>query len=236
MKKDLINNNILFHNKFADFQANKRIDGYVNYEGYSDLKEIYSLYAKVLHLKSKNYNLLSIENINTITEGFSINQKIELNEYLIKCLISEVHLDESKKMSFELKKLKIKRSSEKIKALESPVKEFFKLILLCSSYNILSLIISLIIVLLFSTLIYSSAPLDWMALINVEFKEITTIKPINYFLNVLLYILDFEYKMVVEPINILGVLLMIFLKSIFYLVIVNFIIVEIQKKLKYYER
>ncbi len=229
-------NNILFNNKLAEFQANKRKDGYINFEGYYDLKEIFFLYSKVLHLKSKNYNLLSIQTINTLTEGFTINQQIELYEYLIKCLISEVHIEESKKVSIELKKLKIKKCSKKIKSFKSPIKEFFRLLLLCSSYNIASLLLSLLIVLLFSTIIYSTAPIDSMAIINVEFKEITSNTFINSFLNVLLYILDFDYKMSVEPINASGVLLMIFLKCIFYLVIINYIVVEIQKKLKYYDR
>ncbi len=222
-----------FNSLFTAFQRNKRLNpNYLNSDGFKDLKIIFELYSETFHLKGYNYNSLSIETVSTIISGFDCFQQRELIQYLIKTLAKKGNEDEAKKWLQELAILEMKCCLESIKKFKRVIYHFFKLLYKATSYNLYTLILSILSYLFICYLIFLPAYFDCFQLLEIKRITISSSKFWNEIANILLYLFDFDNKMDIKPYNFFGVLLLVILKVFFVLILVNVLIKELLNKIK----
>jgi hypothetical protein len=224
---------ILFQQLFTRFQSDIRKNpNYINFDAFKDLKIIFELYSETFHLKGFNYNNLNKSNIEKLLEGFNSFQKKELVHYLIKSL-SKNGIDEKAKELFSLlSKLEIICSWTEIKQNKNSLKNSLKLMHNLTVYNNYTLLISPLVYILFTIIIYSKAPFKWMEVLEVKKIEISDIPFWNHFSNILFYIFDFDGKMTIIPLNLCGLCLMVFLKSFLIIIVINFFLKELFNRIK----
>lgn len=222
-----------FNALFTSFQKNKRLNpNYLKSDGFKDLKILFELYSETFHLKGYNYNSLSIEKVSIIIKGFDCYQQRELVQYLIKTLVKKGNEDEAKRWFQELAKLEMKCCLTSIGKLDRVSYNFFKLLYKATSFNLYTLLLSILIYLTISYLIFLPAYFDCCQLIEIKKTTISHSEFWNSMGNILMFLFDFDNKMDVKPSNFFGVILLVLLRVFFILIIVNVLIKELLNKIK----
>lgn len=173
------------------------------------------------------YNLNS-RSVNKVVSCVSVEEQLSLLRFFLRELKQngfEENLDWVKKM---IKQRELKVYSKNI-SFTNIVKYFAVL----STYNFLTIILSLL--LLFSTycLILLPAPFQSFECFNSEFKTFSTNTILNHFANSFLSFSSIDDDIKVKPVNIKGVLLLIFFKLLLIIFILNYLLEELKAKLRF---
>lgn len=233
IRENIESKDILFQQLFTKFQSDlKKNPNYIKFDAFKDLKIIFDLYSETYHLKGYNYNDLKKEDIVKLIKNFDNFQKRELVQYLIKSLAKNGIEKKAKELFCLLTQLEINCCFTEIKQNKSLFRNVILLLHNLSIYNSYTLMVSPILYILLTTLIYSEAPYDWMKIIEVNKLRICDNEIMNNISNVLLYIFDFDSKMNITPLNFAGVIMLVLLKSFLILIIINFFLKELFNRIK----
>lgn len=224
---------VLFQKNFSLYQKNlRKYPNYIKYDAFKDLKLILELYSEIFHLRGYNYSKFTHEELKKLVHIYSISEKRELIGHLVKALVKNGNDEEAKYVIMLLNKIEIFYYWESIKNLKNIFSNSLKLLHKIISYNLAVLLLFIILYLLFSTLIFCNAKIDFMAVIEVEKINISHFNWLNNLGNLLTYIFDLDDKMQVKPLNFAGVFILSFQKSFLILVIGNYLVKEIFNKIK----
>lgn len=233
LRKDLEYKEVLFQKHFNSYQRNlRKYPTYIKYDAFKDLKLIFDLYSEIFHLRGYNYSKFTQAKLKKIIEPFSNNEKRELIDHLVKSLVRNGNDDEAKEVMHLLDELEIKCSWESICQRKNIFKNSFRLIHKSVSYNSWILVVFIVIYLFFSTIIFCESKLDFMTVLEVKKIKVIEINWLNNLANLFSYIFELDEKMEVKPLNFAGVLLLSFQKSILFLIVGNYLITEIFKRIK----
>ncbi|GAA3557673.1 hypothetical protein [Snuella lapsa] len=236
IKADIKDKYLQFNKLFNSYQRNLRTNqSYIKYEAFRDMKFIFELYSQIYQFRGYDYYDIPLSKFQALTSEFDCRREKELYEYLVRSLIREGNETKSKEFTVYVNKLEIKCLWLEIITFKCFFVNLIKLFLKVSSYNILALILTGITYISILSLIFSAAPFSWMSVLDVEYIKITTNTWLNQFFNVLSFVFDLDAKPTIKAKNILGVLLLTIEKSIFFVVIINFILKEIMNKIKLYK-
>lgn len=223
-----------FNDAFSNFQfKSKTQTTYYSYEAYKDLKIIISLYAVIYDFKGFKSLELTSEKFQKLLQGFNCFQKKELLSFFLKKLSDHGHDHNDSSFFTMLQKEEIKCSWIEVMDGNKVVENFVRLILKLSSFNLYTLSMTLFLLFFVIALVIAPAPLPEMEILEIEKSEISQNKFINHISNLLLYMFGVEGHMSISPSNFWGVLLIVTMKIILILVIGNFLIKEILKKIKF---
>lgn len=223
-----------FNSSFSDFQRKEREDSrYFEFEAYRDLKICLSLYAEVYDLLGYHHLEITPRKLSKMIIKFTCFEKRDLVIFFIKKLTGHGNLHIEDKFSNLLINQEIVCSWQMIKEWNSPISNFCLLIFKLSSYNIYTLILSLIFLSFLFSLVFLPAPFDWMEALDIRRSNISENPVFNHISNTLLYFFDIGDNMKVQPRNFWGVLILISLKILSVLVIGNYLFKEIVRKIKF---
>jgi hypothetical protein len=190
----------------------------------------------------KSFLKLSILSIDEPNHGY-FNFNGEKIEKLISFLPIEEQLNSLRFFSRELKQngfeqnipwltLMLKRKEIQHYWAKPSVRNFFKLIAVCSTYNLLTVIISLALIFALYSIVLLPAPNPSWNLFNSTFKEYSTNGIVNHLANSFLSISSLG-DIGLEPNNLRGILVLAFIKFTLLLFILNFLLDELKSKLKF---
>jgi len=193
----------------------------IKYKGldsiYVDFKRLIKHYINAANQKEIGYDNIDIPMI------YSKTSKLNTLE---RCLILEMFRRELRRKSYVLKSNDcdkyIDASRMKHYKQKMNFKNFFLYIALLSSSSIWALFASILIILLMLIIIIQPAPYQWMYIIDIKFIDFSKTEIINMISNLLSIILDLDYRMELKAKNILGVILLGFLKVLFLSIIINY--------------
>ncbi|MFD2727469.1 hypothetical protein [Hyunsoonleella rubra] len=224
---------ILFNKLFNDFQKKSRtVNNYYDFEAFSDMKIILSKYVELYDKRAYNYYNLDVSKVRKMLSGFNNHMKKDLLSFFIKKLVLNGNTEKAREIIKFSNQVEINCSLADLKNGKNRIKNILNIIHKSSAYNYWTLIISLVLTIFFSLLIFSTAPYQFMEVIEVKKQLITTNKFLNNLCNLVLYIFDNDYKMEVKPISFCGVVLIISLKILFVLIIGNYLVRELLDKFK----
>lgn len=241
MNKDISEDYLDFHRKyknfnssFADFQRKSRINNnYYEFEAYRDLKICLSLYAEVYDLLGYHHLEISPKKLSKIIKKFSSDEKRDLIYFFVKKLTDHGNIEKEEQFSNLLVEQEIICCWTNLKKRKSIISNACLLIFKLSSYNIYSLIFSLLLLSSLFSLVFLPAPWSWMEILSVKKINISNNYCLNHIANTLLYFFDIGDHMKVSPLTFFGVLILIILKVLIVMVIGNFLFKKIIRKIKF---
>ncbi|MCD4758010.1 MAG: hypothetical protein K8R39_07035 [Arcobacteraceae bacterium] len=206
-----------------------------NYEKqiYNDLKNWIKYYIISCDENNFGYDVFDKDIIVKMLNLVSYTQQILLYNFIIRQLKINSHTND-----------KIIWCESKIKKIEifllltscNPI-DIIKSIFLISSYNVITLLISSFIFLIFVNIIF--LPKEYLGINIFQITYEIYYKDnflLNHILNVTNYFFNFSngnFKIILE--NIYDLVLLLSLKIVFYLIIINFIIKEISRSVRKYD-
>ena len=194
---------------------------------YWDLRQYLFFNIKANEEKNYNYYKFKIDNINYILSLVSLNEQITLLDYFIKNLKLDGFESESNLFNVKLKKLQI------INQFKKGICHYPKGFLYISSFNLITLLITLFLVFIFYMLILLPAPFPSWSLFKIEYVHYHDNYLINHIINLLSFKFNLNDNIKVVPIGIKGVVIEIFGILIFWLIAVNYLFKEIISKIKF---
>lgn len=231
---DLENKHKLFFKLHAEYQHKiDNVDSYLNFEAFRDMKLIFELYSQTFYLNGYTQNDIKIEQFKLLTNKFSCFQKKDLYEFYAKRMSKEGNQEKSTEINKYLKELRLQCNWENFKRKKTSLRNIVILAQNFFSYNLFTLLASLVILFFLFNLIFSQAFFSCFELILVKRVELDANITINGLLNTIGYLFDFDEKMIVSALNWKGVILIIFIKSIYIVLIVNYIVSEIINRSKF---
>lgn len=210
--------NLLFN--IIQIKSENRQFEKINNSLYIDIKCFIECYINSLNNEDYGYDVVDLKKIEiAIKSEKSKSAKYELSEFCIRCLKSNNH--ESLVDKFKIKNLKFKFFS----TLEKPgIINFFKSILILTSFNLLSLFITVSFLVSLTILLLHEAYIPCFELYQIKYDAFSTNLMINKLLNVIAKPFGIAENFKLIPQNEYAVLLLIFLKSLYLIFIGNFII------------
>lgn len=207
-----------------EIYSNKNYDTHV----YLDIKDWINYYLESIEENSYGYDSFNKDVIENIFNLVDYECRIILYNYLIRHLKIKFHSDSIISWCED----RIKNLELKLILQDCSITNFMKLILKLSSYNIYALIITLIILFALINLVLLPEEYTGMNFFVIKYENYLNEQfVLNHIINVSNYLFDLSNgKFEITCISIYGVIILIFIKIIFYFIILNFIIKEIIKK------
>lgn len=234
IRTELNDRHILYETLFSQFQSTcpSSREKYINSEGFQDVKIIFDLYSKTYQFKGFNTNNLTEDKLNKLLKEFDVFKQKDLISFLIERLKIEGNNSHAEDFEKMLKKKQIHCCGKNILIGKDVFFNFCSIVQKCSSYNIFTLAISLIVFVLISMGIFSPAPCEFMEVLHITKINISQDAFLNHLSNVLLYTFDFDDTMKIVPLDIVGVVVIIVLRIFMLLIIVNFLVKEFINRFK----
>lgn len=192
---------------------------------YSDIKEYFSLYIKYLDKEKFNYDRVNLPKLFELIENLPPEQRIELLRYLKDSLKKSEISFSDKDLIREIRINEIKYLSKNI----SP-KNIFPLILKCTSFNLVTLLIGLFLFIVIECIILLPSPFENIGLFKIEYDTISQVFVINHFLNIIGGAIELTDNFKITPLNEFGFVLLFVGKLFFIVIVLNYIIKEIKNK------
>lgn len=196
---------------------------------YQDIKCFLKYYICALDERSFEYDLFSKNIIKNIFMDISDDKKLVLYYYLMRQLkIKSFSNDEIIWCESQIKRIELIKFSCNF--------NFIKIFFLLTSYNVYSLILFLFIIMCFINILFLPETYIGVQLFTITYENYYDDFILNHILNVSNYLLNFSngsFKVVTN--SILGFLTLLTIKIIFYIVIINYIVKEIFRKVSKYE-
>lgn len=199
-----------------------------NHSLYNDYKNFILLYLEAKEEKDFQYDDINLKILVSKLQGIDPERKLKLLNYLNSKLKITGHdyLCESCKEYIHECELNVPFDKKSVKA-------WMKYILLLSSVSLKHILISLLLLYVIFVIILLPAPLPFMELFKVQYKDFSNYFIVNHLFNVLRLLFDFEKSMEVMPINWIGVILAILGKVIFITLIAHFLVKKLTAKTKF---
>lgn len=177
------------------------------------------------------YYSLTVDNTKKILSKISylaLQEQIALLEYFMRKLKLAGYYIEAEKLEKEL-------NYRELKLLISPfkLKEINKLIIAFTTLNIFTLCLSLILIYIIYSVLLLPAPIDWMELFHIDYNQYSSNVFLNHFANTILDFCQIESDFKVMPMNLFGVCAIVFIKITIFVLIFNYFLSEIKRKLKF---
>lgn len=193
---------------------------------YQDFKIFITHYIQIINLERFGYDEFNFDHIKKKIDYLPLSERIKIISFLKKNLKHEGFIVESDLVEKYHRKTNLQSLLK-----NASIKSIWKIFFHASSYNLFSLLLTLLGLILISSIALLKSPFNWMAIFEVKVDHYSNFGIVNNALNILSYISGFEGQFVAKPINSGGVIVLIVTKLLYLIIIVNFIIKEIQKKL-----
>lgn len=201
--------------KYADQQsANVRNSIYL------DAKNFINIYIKSIDNRDLGYDIIDVDKIKkSIRFCENTSEQYQLSLLAYRLLKAKGYEDESKKMKAFVNEKKTRLLYSK------PYKlgKYFNLILQLSTYNLFSIIITIVFLIIFSFIIFLPAPYDDWEIFKITYHNYSSNFLLNHFVNITsnLFAVDNDFK--VETNSIIGIITLISIKFFYILFIVNYL-------------
>lgn len=191
---------------------------------YVDFKKMLFHYVKSADQKECNYDEINVIQIEKKINEFNPEQALQLYDVFKRELLRSSYSEkvEELRKGIDLTKLKVYSA-------QKGVKSWIKWLSIRCSYRTRYLVFMLIGTFVFLNLILLSN--KSISIFKFSTIQISEIHFFNHLGNVMIYILDLNDGVKVEPLNFIGVLFMFLGKVVFMLFIVNFVLKKILDKL-----
>ncbi len=195
-----------------------------NLSKYRDIKRYITYSIQKLAYETYNYDHFNFTKFEELMSDLNANQKFHLFKQLENQAIQHGEFDIAEISSAKKNKQKLECYNKR------PLYKFFKHLLYLPSQNSFSLCCCLVSIYFIGTLFLAPAPLKCMEVITYTPNTYATNPILNHFLNSISIITCLPGTPDLIPISFLGVFAVLVAKTVFYIIIVNYIIKEIEKK------
>lgn len=194
---------------------------------YKDIKKFIINYIDCVEEKDFGYDFIDINKIiNSIEIETSPNARIELYSFSVRLLKSKNHDELVDKL---LKKRILSKFEHTL--CDKSWYNGIKALLIISSYNFLTILLSLFVLSLFGLLIEQNSIFNCFELFNFEYESFCKTEILNQFLNIVAKPLGLAEKFKIIPLNIFAVFMLIIFKCIYLGIVVNFMFAKIKDNL-----
>jgi len=193
---------------------------------YVCIKMLINKYVELVKINDFGYDLFCFSKLFKVISFLNYKEQLSILNYLFSILDKEFPQIEKECLIHFIKIVKINKIIN-----EKEYKNFPQALLLYSSLDIISLLISLFLFILLVIIILLPAHFESMELFKIKYESYSDSFIINHVLNVLTLFGNIKNGLVVTASNTLGVILQLSGKTIFILLIVNFIYKKISDKI-----
>lgn len=194
---------------------------------YSDIKNYLRHSILAIEEPLQGYYEIKQKKIETIISLVSIDEQLSLLNFLVRELKRNGYEEKFDWLSLLIKKRKIKQIWKR-----PSFRNFFLLLKELSTYNIFSILISILIIFTLYSILLLPAPSENWVCFNSKFNHYSDNKIVNHFINTLTSFCSIDNDFKSNPINIRGVLIEISFKLIVIVLILNYLLEELKSKIK----
>jgi hypothetical protein len=193
---------------------------------YGDIKDFLEYYIQSCEERLSGYYELDRAKIMQKIDLLGLSEQLRVLEFFSRKLkLYGVDLEhEWVRSEVKIKYIQLCKREPKLKSLP-------KLLFYLATYNTVSLVLSIFILFLSYSVILLPAPFDIMVLFNSKFNNISTNSFINHIMNSLLSFCDIDSEFEINPINPMGVLVIVTSKAILLVLILGYLTEELKRKL-----
>lgn len=197
-----------------------------DHDNYQNIKKLIDLYIENIKVGNYGYDFFNIEKINEVLKFLKHEEQISILKYALSSIKRELPEYENESIVDSINKIKIKNIISKKKFTHFP-----KALLLYSTSSIFGLFIVLLafILIVFAILLPSNEFTFSVFTISYETYSVNFI--LNHLLNILSLFADIDNDLKIQPLNAYGLILMIFAKIVFVLLIINYIYRKLSDKI-----
>ena len=202
---------------------------------YGDIKKFINYYVHSTINKNYGYDLLNKDIITRNISYLKAEEAANIITYL-KEELKDIGMHNLIDWCDDLQnKFEIKHLYNKIKSSNIFSFMYWKcllsLLVNISAYNIVTLLLFLVFIIFMLYMIFLPAPYKFMEIFRINYEPISRDFFINHFLNILSYLLSIDTNFSITPLNPFGMLILVVGKITYLVVLVNFVIKEITKRL-----
>lgn len=191
-----------------------------NQSSYQDAKGFITCFIGSTVYRDLGYDVINVDKIFKVLESqFNINEQYLLANYTYRILAN----NDYEKESSELKKRVNCLKTAILKSEKYKFGKYVKLFLHKSTYSIWTILLALIIVFVFSIMLYLPAPFESWKLFEVTYDGYSNNFIANHLLNVLGSPLDMNTDFNIRPVGGIGLIILMLIKSFYIVFIVNFL-------------
>jgi len=193
---------------------------------YKDIKQFIDLYVETLKLADYGYDNYNYSKIDQLLNHLPSSQQISILQYMTS--VSSRELPEHDRSWFITRKHK---SEIKVIFENKNFVLYPKTAFLYFGQSITRLLFGLFILFVITCLILLPAPIESLEILDVKIENYSQFSKLNHIMNVLTLFADIDNSLKVKPIGLSGLLLIIFGKIIFVMLIMNFFYFKISDKI-----
>ena len=201
------------------------------FELYRDIKQWIVLYLQNISNKACGYEDINFKKISSITKILNVHNQVKILKFTRK-LLNKDHFDTE--IINQLDELLINAEILSLDDEKNLSKKIIKKIILHSSKDLLSLFITCLMLIFIISIILLPAPFPFLETYSIKYVLYSENFYLNHFLNITAYMLDINMdEFEIKTTCVSGILFKIFGKVLFYLIIINFLIKEVTKRIIY---
>ena len=194
---------------------------------YIDLKEFIRYYIMAADMKESGYDLIDVNMVDTKLNKLNVSEKSTLLKQFKRELSKHEYIEKAEECDLFIDRNRMKYYLENKSSLN--ILKYFGLL---SASSFPNLILTILILIVVTNIVFLPAPFRFMETIKVDTLDLSDISLMNHLANTLSILFDLDNKMEVVPINLLGVLLLGFLKLLFVTIIINYFWKRVIKHIK----
>ncbi len=193
---------------------------------YKDIKQFVDSYIETIKLADYGYDNYNYSKIEQLIDPLPSNQQISILQYITS--VTSRELPEHDRTWFITRKHKseIKQILESKNYLQYP-----KTVFLYLGQSITRLLLGLTLLFVITCFILLPAPIDSLAIFDITYENYSQYSLINHIMNVLTLFADIENDLKVEPLSLIGLIVIIIGKLLFISFIINFFYFKISDKI-----
>ncbi len=193
---------------------------------YRDIKFLINDYIQLVKVNDYGYDLISESKLISVISFLSIHEQISILKYLLSTLSREFPEIEKDWVQNALNEVKLKILLNPFRLIKLP-----HAFLLFSSLSFVKLLIALCVFVGMVSLILLPAPFEWMEIFKIKYSNYSSSVVLNHILNVVSLFGAIKGGCEVTAINAIGLLMQVFGKVCFVIIMVNFVYKKISDKL-----
>lgn len=194
---------------------------------YKDLKKWIKAYCETTEVDRYGYDQIDIDIVLRRISPLPTEQKISFLKYSGRELMKIHDLENYQAIENLINRNEFKHLKEKLSLIN-----FLKIILIYPTLNIKSLLFSFIIIFIGCNLLLLPSPSEWMETFEFSKNNYSDNFLLNHIINVLCVLFDLNPETYVKPTKPIGVILGVFFKSIFLLLVINYLFKLLTKHLR----
>lgn len=187
---------------------------------YLDVKHFIRLYIQSIDNRDLGYDIISIDKIKkAINFCANTDERYQLSLLAYRLLKTKGFEEESKNSKTFVNETKTRLLCSRPYSFG----KYFRIILHLSTYNLLSIIASILVIVIFSAIIFLPAPYKSWETFKITYHNYSEIFSLNHFVNIISNLFAVENDFKVETNSILGILTLIAIKLFYIIFIVNYL-------------